>query len=152
MQPPEKTRHFSLRSFFVWMLLLSLSFALIGRARDADSPFLVICGIGCLFCLAVAGLLTLQRCWKYTMLVVLSLPCIYAGVYVGLSMAGRYEPVLRGPSGVRRYDWAPAGFVRDYNWDRRMMLAFAPLYYVDSELWHHCVGGDYRGPYPINPD
>jgi hypothetical protein len=152
MHTRGNTRQFSLRSFLLWVLLLSLSFTLFRVARDLDSGILLVCGIGCVCSAVVIALVALQRCWKHTILAFLSALCIYAGVYIGLSLNGRYEPACWGPSGVKWYEWAPAGFVRDYEWNERLMLTFAPLYYLDSRFWHRFVGQSYSGRYAINRD
>jgi hypothetical protein len=48
----------------------------------------------------------------------LAIPLAYAGPYISRSRRGCYKPAIIGLSGVKSYDWAPAGFVDGYVWNR----------------------------------
>jgi len=145
-----KTRRFSLRSLLLWVLLLSLSFALFRWSARLDSQLLFYLGLGCLGASALVAWIALQRCWRYTTAVLVTLFGIYAGVYVVLSANGRYEPGVLGIDHVKWYSWAPVGFVHDYRWNYPMMRTFLPLYSLDVQVWHPDVRPGYSGPYRIN--
>ena len=72
------------------------------------------------------------------------------GTYLVLSLRGRYEPGLWGLGVVKCYQWAPAGFVEGYQWDRRLMIGFLPLWKLDQWLWHEELWGDDESEYPVN--
>ena len=129
--------------------MVSLSFGMFQWAATFDSQLLWYLGISCLGLSAMLALIACQRCWRYTIAVFAILLATYTAVYVALSANGRYEPAAWGLDGVKWYAWAPAGFVRDYAWDVRMMIAFAPLYYLDQEFWHTERESE-SGRYPIN--
>ena len=149
MNPLARTRRFSLRALLLWVVMVSLSFGMFQWAARFDSRLLWYLGISCLGFSAMLALIALHRCWRYTTAVFAILLATYTAVYVGLSANGRYEPAAWGLAGVKWYAWAPAGFVRDYAWDGRMMIAFAPLYYLDQEFWHTERESE-SGRYPIN--
>jgi hypothetical protein len=74
---------------------------------------------------------------------------IYLGLYLILSLRGRYEPSVIGLGGVKSYRWAPQGFVDGFIWNRSLELAFFPIYLADIRLWH-TADKSYLGEYPIN--
>jgi len=136
MNPPTRTHRFSLRALLLWVVLTSLAFGMFHWAAKSDSQLLWYLGISCLGFSVMLAVIGLQRCGRYTAAVVAVLLAAYAAVYVGLSAKGRYEPAVWGLGGVKWYAWAPAGFVRNYAWDDRMMMTFAPLYCLDQGFWH----------------
>lgn len=144
-----RPRRFSLRALLAWVGMASLSFGMFHWAARLDSPFLWYLGVSCFGLSAILALVALQRCWRYMIAVFAILLVTYAGVYVTLSANGRYEPAAWGLNGVKWYAWAPAGFVRDFAWDSRMVIAFAPLYYLDQRFWHTERESE-SGRYPIN--
>ena len=75
--------------------------------------------------------------------------CAYVASYFALTLNGRFEPGVWGINGVKRYDWAPKGFVRGYRWNMRLIYFYAPLYVLDRHFWHE-FGDAGRGKYPIN--
>jgi hypothetical protein len=129
--------------------MVSLSFGMFHWAARLDSQFVRYLGVSCLGLSAIIALVALQRCWRYTTAVLAILLVSYTGGYVALSANGRYEPAAWGLDGVKWYAWAPAGFVHDFKWDGRMVIAFAPLYYLDQEFWHTERESE-SGRYPIN--
>lgn len=87
----------------------------------------------------------LSRTWiRRTLLVLLT---AYVGSYLALSVQGRFEPALIGLNGVKRYMWAPCGFVTDFRWNRTLLAAYMPLYLLDTRLWHTTADLDC---YPVN--
>jgi len=83
--------------------------------------------------------------WLSVMAIVLILALAsYIGMYVRLSLHGRYEPACIGLGGVKWYDWAPQGFVTGWTWHPAPMLLFAPCYAWDLHCWHtqsQCLSG-----------
>ena len=146
---PVKNRWFSLRWILTWLLLLSLSFAILRLAFSANSLTWFLCGLAVLAVSALALIVTFQRRWRYTVLVAALLLCVYSGVYVSLSFNGRYEASVVGLNGVKWYSWAPLGYVQDYKWNQSLLLTFVPLYYLDTQFWHPNTSS-YSGPHPIN--
>lgn len=66
-----------------------------------------------------------------------TLAALYIGSYLVLSLQGRYEPSVVGGNGVKRFQWAPRGFVTDFlRWDRTMSAVYFPLHFLDTSLWH----------------
>ena len=90
-----------------------------------------------------------KRLWRSVLLVLLVLLLVYAGSYIVLSAAGRYEPGAIGLGHVKTYNWAPLGFVVGYVWKGAPMIIYAPLYFLDTQLWHtnDKLGS---GRYPVN--
>jgi hypothetical protein len=74
---------------------------------------------------------------------------LYTGSYVGLSIFGIYEPAAIGLNYVMCYSWAPAGYVRDYKWNRFLFWFYLPMYELDRRFWHE-DGGYYGGRYPVH--
>lgn len=74
---------------------------------------------------------------------------VYVGVYFGLSVNGRYEPSGWGLNGPKGYAWAPAGFVRELQWNQGVQILFVPLWEVDRFFWHN-QNAYHVGKYPIN--
>ena len=70
---------------------------------------------------------TLQRVWKYTVLVLSLSVCIYTCVYTCLSLNGRYEGAIFGAYHVKWYFWAPLGFVDDLHQNQTLVLSFGRL-------------------------
>ena len=81
-----------------------------------------------------------------TLLLVLA---IYIASYLMLSAGGCYEPSELGLGFVRRYAWAPRGFVSGYVWKGWPIIIYAPLYYADEQLWHTQKKAD-SGQYPVD--
>jgi hypothetical protein len=150
MNVPQDKRRFSLRATLLWIAMVSLSFGMLRWAARLDSDFLCYLGLACLALPAVLALIALQRCWRYTIPVSVTLLVTYVGVYLILSANGCYEPGTRGIDGVKWYSWAPVGYVRGDRWNDSMMWTFAPLYFADARLWHPHVRPGYSGPHPIN--
>ena len=73
----------------------------------------------------------------------------YLGVYISLSIRGRYEPVLIDPAGVKQYDWAPKGFVQNFKWSHFSIRFYYPLYAIDCRFWHTTSAKE-TGRYPVN--
>ena len=70
-------------------------------------------------------------------------------VYLVLSLNGRYEPMGWGLSGVKDYQWAPVGFVKDFKWRMPMIWIFLPDWEVDRFFWH-TEDRMYDGKLPAN--
>jgi hypothetical protein len=70
------------------------------------------------------------------LILLLVLIATYVGVYIGLSANGQYIPTVFGLNGVKWYDWAPRGFVKDGQWNGRVMVVFLPLWKLDRRSWH----------------
>jgi hypothetical protein len=79
----------------------------------------------------------------------LALLLVYTGSYIALSAAGRYEPAAIGLDHVKWYSWAPCGFVANYQWNRVPRIIYAPLYFLDTLLWHTNEVSE-SGRYPIH--
>src|SRR5689334_16035070 len=73
----------------------------------------------------------------------------YVGSYVALSAYGTYEPAVIGINYVQWYNWAPAGFVKDYRRREALFNLYSPLYCIDRECWHRGGYGG-RGKYPVH--
>ena len=147
-----KARNFSFGYFLLWWSLFPLCFGLFRLAIAFDSKTWFVCGICCVAVAMITALVTLQRVWKYTILVLSLSVCIYTCVYTCLSLNGRYEGAVFGAYHVKWYSWAPLGFVHDLRENQTLVLSFGPLYYLDLRFWHRDVQSDYSGPYPINRD
>lgn len=155
MNPLGKPRRFILRAFLLWVFMASLAFGIFRWAARLNSDLLCYLGVGYLALSTLVALIALQRCWRYTTALFLTLLVMYAGVYAVLSADGRYEPALLGLNHlglnhVKGYAWAPARFVHNHHWNTGMMKAFLPLWFLDVRLWHPHVRPGYSGPYPIN--
>ncbi len=74
----------------------------------------------------------------------------YTLLYIALSLNGRYEPSIIGLNGVKCYDWAPKGFVRDYKWSSAMMRTFSLYHMLDNQLWHKYGSLEEIGHRPVN--
>jgi hypothetical protein len=74
----------------------------------------------------------------------------YVGSYVTRSAHGRYEPMVIGLVGVKWYDWAPHGFVTDFQWDKDQIRFYYPLWRLDRRFWHPPHHASDRARYPIN--
>ena len=65
---------------------------------------------------------------------------VYAGVYINLSLRGRYLVTAYTIHGPVSHLWAPAGFeageIGEDRIDKVKMTIFAPLYWPDVFLWH----------------
>jgi len=79
---------------------------------------------------------------------------VYALIYSGLSIFGRYQPMSVGTFGVKEFAWAPFGFYdtdhawegssyavhhpteKTGGWQRIMMWTFVPLWSLDCEFIH----------------
>src|SRR4051812_9988911 len=66
----------------------------------------------------------------------LALVGLYIGVYLVLSLQGRYEPMEWGLKGPKSYQWAPRGFVREMRWKTAMIGTFLPCWELDRFFWH----------------
>lgn len=89
-----------------------------------------------------------SRPFKIALRLSAGLLILYTGIYLYLSLRGRYEPSVLSSKGVW-YEWAPSGFVEDFRWNKSWIIAFLPLYQLDRHLWHT---GElaYVGIYPVN--
>ena len=65
-----------------------------------------------------------------------ALAVLYVSVYFGLTLCGRYEPAVIGPSHVKSLGWAPYGFYDGTFWKPKMMYIFTPMYLLDKQYWH----------------
>src|ERR1017187_5633412 len=91
----------------------------------------------------------LRRCW----ITIGVFGLVYVFVYLGLSMAGRYQPISVGIDHVEVYAWAPFGFYDpDHAWRGsvyavrhptektggwgRLMFIFQPLWLIDARYVH----------------
>ena len=74
---------------------------------------------------------------------------IYIGSYLALSVQGSFEPAVIGLGGVKRFMWAPRGFVTHFRWNSTMRAAYMPLYLLDTRLWHTSDDA-YSDRYPVN--
>jgi hypothetical protein len=77
---------------------------------------------------------------------------LYVGIYLALSLQGRYEPACIGPAGVKWYAWEPRGYPTLLNqpkWRWVLRHAFSPLWVLDVRFWHTTAKAWY-GEYPIN--
>ena len=93
----------------------------------------------------VGGIKRHRKVW----LAVASVLVLHAGIYVVLSLNGRFEPATIGLSWVKWYDWAPAGFVTDYKPNKILFWIFLPEWCFDRRFWHR--GDDARsGKFPIH--
>ena len=90
-----------------------------------------------------------MKTWELLVTMLLCLLLLYTGSYGLLSLGGRYEPAVIGLNGVKWYDWAPRGFVTDYNWNEGINRFYLPLWALDRRLWHSYEEAD-SGKYPIN--
>jgi hypothetical protein len=73
---------------------------------------------------------------RITFLVVgLLVVAAYVFSYVLISARGRFEPSLIGLNGVKRYGWAPEGFVSEFKWSRPKLLFYYPLYLIDTRFF-----------------
>jgi len=93
--------------------------------------------------------MTVKHCKLALLTVILLTLMIYTGSYVNLSFKGCYEPKMIGLSGVKRYDWAPEGFVSEFKWDGKKMLLYYPLHSLDKAYFHSSDEA-YSGRYPIH--
>jgi hypothetical protein len=82
-------------------------------------------------------------------IVVLTVLLLYVGSYIALSADGCYEPAAIGLGGVKSYQWAPRGFVDNYNWKRWPMTIYYPLYALDMRFWH-TLEKSRSGEYPVD--
>lgn len=66
----------------------------------------------------------------------------YISSYLAMSLGGVYRPANIGLNGVKDWGWTPRGFT-DQSGRLRvgLVIAFFPLYWVDSNCWHN----DWRG-------
>ena len=69
------------------------------------------------------------------LLLLITLP-VYIGSYAALSVKGRYEPAAIGLDHVSAYKWAPRSFVVGYRWKCWPIIIYAPLYLLDTLIWH----------------
>ncbi len=81
--------------------------------------------------------------------ILIAIGMAYLGSYVSRSLQGRYEPAVIGLGGVEWYDWAPRGFVRDYEWDPSLVRIYYPLWQIDRRFWHRPEDAE-DGNYPLN--
>ncbi|HRH99231.1 MAG TPA: hypothetical protein PLB55_25030 [Prosthecobacter sp.] len=73
----------------------------------------------------------------------------YVISYIRISARGRFEPEFIGLNGVKRYGWAPDGFVSEFKWDHSKLLFYYPLHFIDTRFFH--TNDDaYNGRFPIN--
>ena len=73
----------------------------------------------------------------------------YVFSYTRISMRGRFEPVIIGLNGVKRFSWAPEGFVSDFKWSKSKMVFYFPLHLIDTWIFHISDEAR-RGKYPTN--
>jgi hypothetical protein len=78
-----------------------------------------------------------------------ALVALYVGVYVVLSVTGRYEPIEWGLRGPKSYQWAPRGFVHEMRWNTAMIAAFLPCWELDRFFWHW-EDRMFSGKLPVN--
>jgi hypothetical protein len=76
----------------------------------------------------------------------------YVGSYVARSSRGRYEPTTIGLGGVKWYNWAPAGFVEEYEWkwDEARNWCYYPLWRLDRRFWHPSLDGSEKTIYAVD--
>ena len=76
----------------------------------------------------------------------------YVGSYVARSARGRYEPMVIGLGGVKWYDWAPAGFVEEYDWkwNDSHVWCYYPLWRLDRRFWHPSIQDAASTAYPVD--
>ena len=77
----------------------------------------------------------------------------YTGTYAVLSEFGRYEASSMKFDEVDWYQWAPAGFVHNYQRRDSLCYMFLPLYLADRSFWHTddaAWGGQYPRHVPEN--
>ena len=86
---------------------------------------------------------------KRKRLTVASVFLAYFGIYVVLTVFGRYEPAVWDIGGPKWYQWAPLGFVKERRWRMPMLYIFLPFWEVDRFFWHSRDLAD-SGLYPIN--
>jgi hypothetical protein len=84
-----------------------------------------------------------------SLIVSLLLVTCYVACYVCLSTQGRFEPSLVGLNGVKRYEWAPDGFVNEFKWSRPKLIFYYPLHVIDMRYFHLSEDA-YSGRFPIN--
>jgi len=73
---------------------------------------------------------------KLSIIVPSALLVFYIASYAIMSVNGRYEPSVVGPSGVKSWAWAPASFAPGGWWKPKRIYAFGPLYILDTRFWH----------------
>jgi|SRR5215468_2107578 len=77
-----------------------------------------------------------SRRGTYSLLLLLFLAA-YVGSYLGMSMGGAYMPANYGANGIKDWGWIPRGFASESGRFRvGFVIAFFPLYWVDSRYWH----------------
>lgn len=74
----------------------------------------------------------------------------YVGSYVSISTRGRYEPIVIGLGGVKWYDWAPEGFVEEYEWNTSKARFYYPLWQMDRRFWHPPLDGQEGSSFAVN--
>ncbi len=62
--------------------------------------------------------------------------CLYIASYTAMSVRGQYEPAIIGADHVKLWAWAPDGFAPNGLWRPRLIYVYAPLYLLDTRLWH----------------
>ena len=73
----------------------------------------------------------------------------YVASYLTMTIQGRFEARAWHVGYVDQYEWAPRGFVRDYQWNVNLMRLYGPLYALDVNFWHVRREAN-GGKYPIH--
>lgn len=90
------------------------------------------------------------KLWKLLLVALTCVVVLYTGSYLVLTVNGRYEPAVIGTKGVKWYDWAPQGFVKEYKQNTALWTTvYRPLWVLDHWFWH-TPDEAYSGKYPIN--
>ena len=62
---------------------------------------------------------------------------VHLGGYLALSLSGAYMPSAVGTNGIKGWLWMPRGFADESGKVRAgLVIAFYPLYWLDSRYWH----------------
>ena len=74
----------------------------------------------------------------------LAMLLLYVSSYVALSLCGRYEPLVFGADGPKRYGygWVPAGFGGPAQLHSIPCTIYYPLLGLDWKYWHRWTNSD----------
>ena len=93
--------------------------------------------------------MTIKKRMTASLVVGLLVIAAYVLSYVRISARGRFEPTFIGLNGVKRYGWAPQGFVSEFKWSRPKLLFYYPLHFIDTRFFHSSDDA-YSERFPIN--
>ena len=66
-----------------------------------------------------------------------SIIMFYLVSYFIMSIFGVYRPGCVGPTGIKWYEWTPAGFVaEDYSYREYLAVIYMPAWSADRMYWH----------------